>query len=771
MSSFKKYFNNFSGPLIFIFIFSILFSLNANTIFASSDTSNAIINPNYEILYEKGNLNKIDESSSLYERPLAGRAEQQAAASVAREEREKKEREKKLNENLEKSLSWWQYLNPANWIPIALQYIGNIILAFVSLFLALTGFLLNIVLDITVASMANTIDKLKVIDSAWGVIRDFANMLFIFILLYIAISTILGLTSVNTKKLLMNLILAAIFINFSLFFTKAIIDASNIIALGFYKQWPDLGIQDLGRIEKKDYSKTGGSNTIMNALSLSSLYGDLIEANATNPLRNLNPAQVAADNLSVPIRMFTAVIMGAVLIQVAAFVFLVAAILFIIRFVILIFLMILSPLMFASAILPQFSGLTKKWWQAFNEQILFAPAYMLLTLIAFRILQSDGFRSIVPKTSQDGQPLTLVQSLLNTGQTSMTIVVNYVIVMVFLLGAIVIAKKLGAWGADAAVNWGGKLTFGAAGYAGRQTIGRGAAAIKDSEMMKNLRRDNPMLGKLATKGLGKVAGSSFDARGINKDLSKNLNLGKPTGKGGYSADAEARLKAEKEYVSDTYMDDIEQGKRRKADANTALVNAKEREKAINDQAEENVDRNRDYDYLKVNIDDTQKLIDEAKLRRARAPTDTESAEIDSEVMDLEEKLANFENRRNTLITDERNRLANAVGTTMGNIVGDISNAQDELQRADEALSKSEKDKTDYASNLEGRNIAQRGIAGAWSKSENQQIAEEIRRMNKKVKGKKKASGDESVEDRIKKLARDIAEDEGTAEEPPASETS
>ena len=66
------------------------------------------------------------------------------------------------------------------------------------------------------------------------VTRDLANMFFIFILLYIAIATILEIAAYNAKALLARLIIVALLLNFSLFFTRVIIDASNIWGSAFY---------------------------------------------------------------------------------------------------------------------------------------------------------------------------------------------------------------------------------------------------------------------------------------------------------------------------------------------------------------------------------------------------------------------------------------------------------------------------------------------------------------------------------------------------------
>ena len=77
------------------------------------------------------------------------------------------------------------------------------------------------------------IENIGVVEQGYKIILNVANMIFIFLLLYIAIKTILG-DGGDMKKLLTNIIVVALMINFSLFMTKVIIDASNIVAMGFY---------------------------------------------------------------------------------------------------------------------------------------------------------------------------------------------------------------------------------------------------------------------------------------------------------------------------------------------------------------------------------------------------------------------------------------------------------------------------------------------------------------------------------------------------------
>ncbi len=74
------------------------------------------------------------------------------------------------------------------------------------------------------------------IQKAWQTTRDIANIFFIVLLLYTAIGTIFNIGSINYKTLVPTIIMNALLINFSLFFTKAMIDISNIGAHIFYNQ-------------------------------------------------------------------------------------------------------------------------------------------------------------------------------------------------------------------------------------------------------------------------------------------------------------------------------------------------------------------------------------------------------------------------------------------------------------------------------------------------------------------------------------------------------
>lgn len=71
------------------------------------------------------------------------------------------------------------------------------------------------------------------LNTGWGLVRDFVNMFFILILVFLAIATILRINKFSDKRLLFFVIVAALLVNFSKPITIFIIDVSNL-AMTFF---------------------------------------------------------------------------------------------------------------------------------------------------------------------------------------------------------------------------------------------------------------------------------------------------------------------------------------------------------------------------------------------------------------------------------------------------------------------------------------------------------------------------------------------------------
>ena len=101
--------------------------------------------------------------------------------------------------------------------------------------LTIAGLLFNWLVTHTIIEFGNVYSSIKdAVELAWSAFRDIANILIIGIFTFIAISIIVGLKEYGQKKLIANVLIIAVLINFSLLFTKMIIDGSNFAATQIY---------------------------------------------------------------------------------------------------------------------------------------------------------------------------------------------------------------------------------------------------------------------------------------------------------------------------------------------------------------------------------------------------------------------------------------------------------------------------------------------------------------------------------------------------------
>ncbi len=446
---------------------------------------------------------------------------------------------------------------------------ANLVLTLVAWILWASGILLNLTVKYTVIDMAATIRGITAIDIGWRVFRDLANMFFIFALLYIAIATIFSASTHSMRQSLVWLILAALLINFSLFFTKVVIDASNVVAAEFYNNitvnGQRLGEQNLVAGGAGSFD-AGLSDAFMQPLRLQSLYnpqnGSLDATAASNFTRALADAS----------RSVLVMIFGSVFLFIAAVVFIMAAGLFIVRFVVLVFLMILSPFAVAGWILPRFNSLTNQWMSALTNQAIFAPLYMMLTWIVLKIVTAPNF--LGNDSNSDFAALLTSGALTGTeaGQAGVGILLNFVVIIAFLIGTIVLSKSYATQGVPFANQFLGKMTaaaggalFGSGARLGRRTIGKwyGTDILENDDRRRDLQQRaarGDRFARLQLWSANKAATASFDARNAGVMGLAAGAVGADLGKaqtGGRKAALEAKKKAYTDWAKQAYGEDRE----------------------------------------------------------------------------------------------------------------------------------------------------------------------------------------------------------------------
>jgi hypothetical protein len=460
---------------------------------------------------------------------------------------------------------------------------NQVVLRIAAMFLWVAAWFFNFTLSYSL-NMGNFLQTVPIVDIGWKVFRDVANLCFIFILLYIAINTILQASVANSKKLLGTVIIVAVLLNFSLFFTKVVIDSSNILALQFYEKMGGEQTPSISSFINKNM-KSGGdkgiAQTFMKGLGLSGIYNAGKSQEGADKEFQAGAWTTVGNVLAVSIG-------GAILITVTAFVFFAAAFMFLIRTVVLIFIMVLAPLAFLSLALPK-SSLWSKWSGMLISQSFFAPIYMMFIYLVVAIITGE-FGSGVDDL---GGKMNIATFLTGNGSAVGTLYV-FVVLIAMMLGSLFMAKSMGAVGGDLARNAAGKVTFGAGAWMSRQTIGRGAKAMQESGWVKNMagskRFGVGFVGRQLEKRSKSVSEGSFDMRGTALAGAAGGmvgGFGDAGGKGGYSKSFKDSQKAWEDQAkrvgskSETEQRDIEKAEedKRLAQATQADLLLDEKEKA------------------------------------------------------------------------------------------------------------------------------------------------------------------------------------------------
>ncbi|GEM_PF-1545281 len=401
--------------------------------------------------------------------------------------------------------------------------------------LGIVGQLFNWAMLVTVFQFAYYFGNSSGLLLAWGILRDFANIALLFGFIFMGIAVILDLHSYPWKKTLPTLIIYAVLLNFSLFAAEAIIDTSNAVSSVFYQQATG---ENCRSIEDPDAcASVGLAGKGMEITGVASiLSGDITQEALWD-----NPDGVKAATVMVGLFFF---------VLITLFVFLVGSIMLISRAVTLMLLMVTSPIGFAGLAIPPLQKFANDWWDKLIQNVLFAPVFVLLMLIGFKIL--EGLRgSFVAEGT--GLVEVLLESDLNTGG----VFVLFALAIGFMYAALTAAKNFSIAGANTIVGsaekaingtvgfmggMAGGATFGVAAGLGRFAIGRPAHALSQT-----VRRNLPgPIGNIIAMPLDKAASSSWDGRGTGFT---GKALGEPTKaqRGGARGVVKEREKRKKEF--------------------------------------------------------------------------------------------------------------------------------------------------------------------------------------------------------------------------------
>jgi hypothetical protein len=450
----------------------------------------------------------------------------------------------------------------SNCIAMMMYYIGPGLASYVA-YIGASFF--SVVIALSLNSIAYALDFLS---QGWTTVRDFANMAFIFILIYIAMTVMLQAETAGTIKTLAIVVVIALLVNFSFFFTRVVIDTGNILALQFYNAIEARGPTGAPALIGQGNNTNAGavkdlSASIMNAVQIDKLYG-------SDAFEKAKGACGTGSSVTCGLIISTLVYLAvAIMFWMLFFAFLQVGIKFLLRIVGLWFLLIASPLAFVAKTMHK----TEKYFDEWLKKLIEFSAYPAIFLFMFLVLTKIT-TSLLTVQGQTGGLFNAAFNA-NTGAAGAANSSNYAIGiasaiaaigirMGFVIALMYVALRASDWvvkeGSGIASKISGGITgktLGVAGFAGRNTVGWAGFRLGQTKFMQKVGARG-IVGRNLLAGVNRIGTASFDARNsktLNKSLGvlggqmdthgkvSPLDFGKSGNKKGYKEDFDARVKA------------------------------------------------------------------------------------------------------------------------------------------------------------------------------------------------------------------------------------
>lgn len=424
--------------------------------------------------------------------------------------------------------------------------------------------------------------------TGWKLVRDIANVFFIIIMVFTGFSAVFDPSKSGVmKKVIPNLIVNALLINFSLFATHVIIDISNITARMFYSQMivcDTVNIVD-GKCDAAHAKQgTGGywplsekivsafnpqqlfQASVLQSTSDSSSEGNALKVDATKTGAVASNSERDQANYFGIICIVAALIMAGVTVM-----FFKVTFLFVGRVVGLYICMIFSPFAFLSRDIPLLGGIARLRWSDWLKEVtsyaMMAPVFIFFLYIIFTFLSSD-FAKQIGYEDPSGNFFAL----------ALGVIIPMVIIF-FLIGAAQKAAEsfAGEIGksvqslATSGIGLAAGLATGGAALLGGRVVGGLAKRTDESRVgigIRNMAAKSGLAGftgRTLQRGLNAGRNGSYDVRqtgvgkqffsrlGINADQKPlnalagiGLGLGTDQRKGGIEADIKRRQASQEE---------------------------------------------------------------------------------------------------------------------------------------------------------------------------------------------------------------------------------
>jgi hypothetical protein len=388
-------------------------------------------------------------------------------------------------------------------------------------------------------SLADQSYRADFIVRGWKLVRDISNIFFILILVYTGFMAVFNTASVSMKKVVPNLIINALIINFSLFATHVVIDISNITARIFYNVMPvckgKCEKDADGNITNPKRSATGYwplSEKIVSSFNPQKIFSTSVLNNSdrggdgtNNPDSTaINQTIVSSSKLTTSSANYAGYfivvsIIAAIIMFGTAMMFWKVAFFFLGRVIGLYVTMIFAPFAFLTRggmpLVGNISGLKwNDWVSELVKYALLAPIFVFFLYIIYAFLNSDFLELSIKDIDTS-----------NFFGTVIKIVIPMLIIYFLIKYGVDLAKTYaGKVGTQVqqfttkAAGLAGGVAMGAVGLVGSRVIGGMAAAVDESSVGRTL-RDVQVNGNFLTKRLAKVT-----QQGLNKGRTGSFDV-------------------------------------------------------------------------------------------------------------------------------------------------------------------------------------------------------------------------------------------------------
>lgn len=325
--------------------------------------------------------------------------------------------------------------------------------------LTLVGVLFNFLIEHVIIGFGSSIyEPIQApLQAAWSTFRDLANILIVGMFVFIAISIILEIEEFGRKRLVVDVIIIAVLINFSLLFTKLAIDASNFVAYQFY----NATLAQNKTEGTEGTSSKGIAEQFLDSMGVSSIADTVSALENASKGPDINAGIIATHGIG-----------SSVVLLAAAAIFLYGSFLISARAIIIILLLLFSSIAFASYLIPGKSRqVFSTWISELIGVVVFAPVLMLMLWATLQI--AKAFKA----TSGGGTLGSLMTNPAADQGSAMTALFSYVVIVGLLYATFAVANALsnkakGMSIVSARLGLGNGLAGITSAWALRETLGR-----------------------------------------------------------------------------------------------------------------------------------------------------------------------------------------------------------------------------------------------------------------------------------------------------------